>query len=188
MTWRGNNDKIYYYTVTDMEINMGMFRSVFGFASGPARDGSATEFSVRGLKWKGAMIDDLDVKISPLEVIAGDPICIVFWKDKILSIPNLRTGIGVQYRYADAPYWKEVGNETFIVWAVIALAAAIVSAVTLGSLLAGHQFLAQVGMFVVLIISIGVFLSFGLYRVIVTHHNVKIANEPNQHMEGEEHQ
>jgi hypothetical protein len=24
--------------------------------------------------------------------------------------------------------------------------------------------------------------------VIVTHHNVKIANEPNQHMEAEEHQ
>jgi hypothetical protein len=82
-----------------------MFTTVSGYFVGTLSYGAAPKFALRTNKGEAIIC----CKAAPPVMRENDIICVVLWKNEVVSISNLGTGTEIQYRVLapEGPYWHE---------------------------------------------------------------------------------
>ncbi len=148
---------------------------IFGVVRGPISEGYVSEFCLT----KGFVDEDIEIKAMPLGVTRQDHVCVVLWGDKVVSIANMTTGEGVDYRfpYPKGPYWKESVSANQLVWMIISVFGTYMLSVLAGLCLASGAWPQAWSM--ILFSAIFCFYCFwGMFhRWVVMRHNVRVAND-----------
>jgi hypothetical protein len=154
-----------------------MFTTVSGYFIGTLSYGAAPKFALRTNKGEASIC----CKAAPPVMRENDIICVVLWKNEVVSISNFGTGTEIQYRVPTpaGPYWRE--EITFLhAWCLALLVLLMVCSAFFAGMFYDAKVFRDVPVPALLVmagVTYAVFVWCIFHRAIVTQHNARITNE-----------